>query len=250
MAQDNQPLDRTLLNLGLVDPKTGRPTTAANWGGEFDQKPEDIVPAVEGDVLFPQDQERERPKAEWDSEENPYKKDAEAFRSTSDPNRARSAAARTTYETKVQQLMYQAQAAHNALVSAKDEKGQSIYSPQIATAIVEPILKAEVSKAYTEAMQEALLPTAARQVAEDIVRKVGNGVTVEDIIDQPNPQAMEAVARKVSSLNRGERFEQRRQSGADRAESGAPGVSTALPESFERLNPKMKIKYGLIRGDH
>ena len=75
-------------------------------------------------------------------------------------------------------------------------------------------------------------------------------MTVEDIIDQPNPQAMEAVARKVSSLNRGERFEQRRQSGADRTESGAPGVSVALPESFERLNPKMKIKYGLIRGDH
>lgn len=240
-------LDTAFADLGLVDPDSGKATTPPNWGKEPEadrdadigiEDPESVVTRT-----------AEEPKAnQWDTDENPYKKQFDELVAKGvvepDPIRAE-------YNAKVRDLEQKANEAFIHFSSLKDAEGKPVYDPRALHAQIGVMLDGLIAQAKNEAYQAVMKPTAVRHVAEDIVKKVGGGVTIDDIITLPDPQSMMAAAKAIAKRTNGDRdskFEARRASGVDNAES-AKTLSRAVPQSYETLSPHQKIKYGILRGD-
>lgn len=246
-----------LAQMGLVDFRTGRATqlqdqppssdaTRQDGGGTSSATSSGLSDSEDGE---PASTEAPSPRSEWDSDENPYKARAltaeEAAKRVPDP----AAQARQGYESKVQQLNTERQAAYSILTT-QGLDGTPM-PPALAQTMVDSLHRAAVAEARLEADRAVLMPTAKTAVATDIAKKYSvGGVKIEssELIDLATPEAMDAKAQALQQGRRDANFQNRRAGGRDRAESGAPaGASTS--RLLEGLSPQQRISYGLRRGD-
>lgn len=189
----------------------------------------------------------------WESDDNPYKvKYNEAV--ANQPSEAdQLKSARDQVKAKLDQ---DARDAYLHFSAMKDEKGEPLYHPAALAATIRAHHTELTTALQTEYERTVAGPVARRYAAEDIAKKAGGNVKVEDIINLPSTDAMVAVAQHIAkngggtatskshAQERDERFQERRASGVDTAESGSP-LSRSVSEVFAKLPPKDKIAYSL-----
>jgi hypothetical protein len=239
-----------LASLGLIDPATGTPTATDDWSPADARQPQGLK-GQQGDSpqSGPNVEAPTTPAAsgsQWDSDDNPYKKQLEALQSGrgGDPRES----AIQTYNSRIQSLRAEGQQAYNVLVSPDPATGQPRMSPEHAKAMVMAAYNASVAQAQRDADRIALGPLARRAAAEQIAKEHGNGrVKAEDIMQHRSPDAMIAAAQTLAKTQRDGSFNQRRQNGTDKVEGAAPS-GKALSEAYDNLSPMSKISLGLRRG--
>jgi hypothetical protein len=206
-----------LVNMGLVDPVTGRALPTSDW------QPTSAQP----------DQQPATPDAQ-----------TAGFQPTALTGLPAQPNTEIGRQFMTQATLLQAQAE-----SAIAQAIAAGIDPNVARATVGAKLEAELAKAHSAAIQAALLPSAKIQVAQIISQRLGSGVvTPQDLMVYDSPQAMENAARQLAQARRASNFSQRQAAGVDRAEgtASAAGVSPAIAG----LSPTKKIELGIRRGQY
>jgi hypothetical protein len=177
-----------LVNLGLVDPKSGAALPSDDW------QPAAPVSQPAPQVAQPQ-QVTQQP--------------------------APSQASAQQYQLQVATLQNQAaQAYHEAVSRGAD--------PNAAEQIIGARLEAEIAKTRANDREAATLPIAKQMVAQKIASTHGmNHVRPEELLVYDTPHAMEAAASQLATARRAGNYQARVAAGTDRSESGAPGRGLA-----------------------
>lgn len=153
---------------------------------------------------------------------------------------------RQRYDTTVSELDRMAEMAFITGRTIVDAEGKRLYTDeQLATKIGQELQTAK-QQAYLSGVMERMQPVAKRAAAEQIAQE--HGVTVDDIINETSPLAMQTRARTIAELKREGKFQERKTNGTDQAE-GSRGFSSAIPEAIERMSPQQKMYLGFARGD-
>lgn len=134
------------------------------------------------------------PGADWESDDNPYKRDLEA-------------AARYMGNIELAQI-------HNDLARAgmQPQHIEIVLRERAARLAAEKKL---VSLAQSPAIRRLAAEAAARPYAQ-------YGVTAEDLADAPTPDAMDWYAKKLATQNQKRGLQRRREEGADSVEGTSP----------------------------
>lgn len=240
-----------LVSLGLVDPSTGRATETADWKPN-DRTPPGATPPTQrneyGDPIEPQQQPQQPPASDWESDDNPYKKQFRELSSKLTPADPAQDAARNL-QTRLAALQQERATAYHNLVNNPNEAER--LSPAHAEVLVNSLYSAAASQAQLEADRSALLPTAKRAVADMVAKEFSVGgakIDPDELVSLNSPGEMRTKAETLRDARRQGNFEQRRAAGTDRAETGSAATRTTR-EMIEGLSPQQKIALGLRRGD-
>jgi hypothetical protein len=221
-----------LVNLGLIDPRTGQALATEDW------QPEGAPGAAPRATA-----EQSPPSLDWDSPENPYKQKLEEF-----AGQAPAVQGRAYLDQKTAEITSQMAAAYAYLTQLRDAQGQPVYAPEIAQALVVQAGRAALAEARVEAEHIALLPQVKREAAERIAREWstrGATVSPDELLGETTVAGMQARAKSLAELRRDSRTQQRAARGVDKAESGPPAGSKF---DYSNLSPHQVIKLGLARG--
>ncbi len=137
-------------------------------------------------------------------------------------------------------------------VMAANAYAQAVASgadPNIARALIGAKLSEENAKAVLAARENATLPAAKQMAAEHIATQHGNGaVKAADLMGYDSPNAMITAAQQLAQARRSTSYTQRRAAGVDRAEgtSAPAGINPAIAG----LSPAQKIELGIRRGQY
>ena len=233
----------TLASLGLVDPRSGEPVATPDWKPTAEEMDGTAEQGTEVSPTPISDRQQPAP-AQWESDQNPYKRIAEQ-------NRPPSPGQQLAYQH--QQLDYGAALAYQQLVStgmAGINNGEPV-EPQAAALIIQSNLVAAKADAQLQADRAALAPAARQAVAEDIARRYSlpnAKISGKDLLgaNMTSVAAMEARAATLQETKRTGAFDARRAAGTDRVESASsPGGD--LTAVYDRLDSTEKIKLGLKR---
>jgi hypothetical protein len=145
-----------------------------------------------------------------------------------------------------QQLVGQVNEAIMAGLEMRDAEGKAVYTRAQLEQMFTPQLQADMRHLEVDVLQHQMAPYAKRMAADHIAKE--HGIKADDLLSEPSVDAMQAAARTIARLQRDQKFEARKDSRADTVEGGR-SISNTIPESFAKLSPAQKIKYGLMRGD-
>lgn len=219
-----------LVQLGLVDPRTGAALPTDDWQPSAPQAPQAPQPGapagLQPGVAAGAGQSGAAPAGQTAPQAQPSQQPPAGQR----------------YAQEAERLYAQAEAAYNRAVAGGA-------NPEQAAQMIATKLESELAKAQARAIQEALLPTAKAQVAQIVAQRFGNGaVKPEDLMHYDSPQAMEQAAQQLAQARRATAYQQRRAAGTDRAEGtySPAGISPAIAG----LSPEKKIELGIRRGQY
>lgn len=249
---------QSLIEAGLVDPSSGGFLSEPNFGeAAASEPPRDPVPNEDEPAAQPQTDPSQKPASEPQVTpsqaapgnaplEQPDPKPPASLQA--DPQRLgdQSDPIRTSYEQGLSTLQQQAQMAMLYGRTLTNEEGKRVFSDEQLQGLIEQELKGQAQQLYLNAVMQRMQPVAKRAAAEQIAKE--HGVTVEDIINEGSPVAMETRAKTIADLTRDGRFQRRKEAGTDSAE-GSRSYSNAIPEGLDKLSPQQKIYAGLARGD-
>jgi hypothetical protein len=220
-----------LVQLGLVDPKTGSALPTDDWQPPQANTNSQGAPA--------QTTQAPNPVAGSGSQSAA----APAGATVQSPAPAPAGpSADQQYQYRLSVLQAQAEAAYQQMVSGGTDAA-------VARQVIDAKLEAEAAKALLAARSDAMLPTAKSQVAQLIATRQGAGqVRPEELLVYDTPQAMEAAASQLANARRASNYQDRTAQGRDRAEGQQPGrgISAAISE----LSPEKKIELGIRRGQY
>lgn len=217
--------DPVLNDLGLIDPKTGRPLPTADWSPDADR----ATPASGRDASAGAE-----PTDKWATPDNPF------------------------YQQVIQANHPVAQG--RGYLQSKQAEVSAQYQSNVATLVANGVpqdgaqlvaglaAKAQLAEARNEAEHIALGPRVREHVAADIAARYStSGAKVEpaELLTEESPQAMEAIAKRIQRDRRDARASTRSASGTDRAEGG-PSQGARI--DYSKLTAQQAIKVGLARG--
>lgn len=243
----------SLIEAGLVDPTSGSFLSEPNFGEKVsgdapreplpndDENPQPDPKPVEGEPAA-QPQVQEVPSApQGDPGVTPgaVQPDPSKLGEDADP-------IRVDYEQSIATLRQQAQIAFMHGRTMVNNEGQRIFSDEQLQEQLGRELQLSEQQIYLQSVMRRMEPVAKRAAAEKIATEFG--VEINDIVNEPSPQAMQVRAKTIADLTRDGRFQRRKESGADVAE-GSRSFSNAIPEGLDKLSPQQKIYAGLARGD-
>jgi hypothetical protein len=255
-------MKQSLIEAGLVDPSSGAFLSEPNFGAPPEADvPRDPLPDLPDDA--PGDGERAQPQPNQKPASQPQVVETPSAPSghpdpgdqgpppgepQHDPRRLGEASdpVRQQYDQGVMALRQQAREAFLIGRQLTDQEGNRVYSDQELEAKIGQNLALMEHQMYLAGVMERMQPVAKRAAAEKMAKDYG--VDVEDIINEPNPIAMETRAKTIHDLMRDGRFQRRRDQGVDTAE-GSRSFSNAIPEAIDKLSPQQKMYVGLARGD-
>lgn len=261
--------DDMLVNLGLVDVSTGRALPTDDWsptapaaGARSATATREVGDELEGDEdegddgepqatevqQTPSRQVQQSKAPNWDSDENPFKKQYEELQTRLGAAPDPVVQARQTFDQQVQVLGAQRDAAYQTLIT-QGLNGQAV-PPAMAKVATDALYERFVGEARSTAERAALLPVAKQTVANDIAKKHSVGKVVikpEELMGEPTQEAMTARARTLAETRRDGAFQARKTSRRDRAE-GAGGAPTVPAGAMDDLSPSARISLGLRRG--
>lgn len=235
-----------LVELGLVDPATGKALETSDW-----KPPEPETP--KSPVSDQYDQERDQATQAQDTQQAP------AAAPGINPNSGQAPAAqpdpkgdaRTYLQTETTRLQQDAQQAiwlaTNYGIQGPDGQLQKL-DLQTAQALVGRELQAQMSEIQRQADRIALAPMAKEMAARDIAKQHSlPGVTIkaEDLLSEDTPAGMKARAKTLAETARDGKFQDRKADRRDRVEAGGSSshANTDDMDSFTR------IRLGLLRGE-
>lgn len=235
-----------LIGLGLVDPKSGSPVQTSDWS------PADTQPDAKFSDGEPQQDGVSEPSPSAPATATPQPVGTAGVGATSNESsdapilgqiREAQQAAQQDMLVKMSNARLEAAQVLPVLIQQGMPKDQ-------AEALVQTGLMAFEANLRTEAQQTALMPVAKLQVAMDIAAKNSNAnvkIDPQELLTETSPNAMIAKAQTLATQRRDNAFNQRRTSGVDAVESGAP-AGTDLSQAYEKLGPLQKIRLGIMRG--
>lgn len=205
-----------LVQLGLVDPRSGLALPAEDWQPAEPAQPAQPQAPDGGVAPTPAGQTAQTGQLPVDR------------------------SAGSTLEMRLQTLQSQAAAAYAQAVGGGAD-------PRQAEAVIGAELRAQQALAREQAVRQASMPSVKSAVASHISQTLGNGVVKpEDLMHYDSPQAMEHAARQLASARRQSNYDARRTSGVDRAEGTSPAAG--LAPAIAGLSPEKKIELGIRRG--
>lgn len=246
---------QSLVEAGLVDPSSGSFLSEPNFGAAPEgDTPRDPLPDLPEDGGRDEPKPSEQPQQRQDQPQ-PRTEQVEAGTPPPpagtpehSPDRlgAESDPVRQRYEATVSALDRDAEMAFHYGRSLTDEEGKRLYTDDQLQTFIGQQLAVAKHQTYLAGVMERMQPVAKRAAAEKYAKDYG--VEVDDIINEPNPVAMETRAKTIADLVRDGRFQKRKEEGKDTAE-GSRSFSNAIPEAIDKLSPQQKIYAGLARGD-
>lgn len=232
-----------LVQLGMVDPQTGRAYSGGSERSEYDWDDE-----PQRETLY-----REESASPWDSPENPYKRQVEELRAQT-PQVDKIDQARGWLGQQNAAIEQQATAFKQNLLGQRDAQGRQMVSPELAEVITNLGKEAAFSRAREQAFQYATQDVATEAAARRIAKEHSVGkvrVNPRDLLAEQTAEGMAARARTLvtmQSQDRDNRFAARQAAGVDRREGGA-GLGNSLTKAMDGLSPAQMIRLGLLRGD-
>jgi hypothetical protein len=208
-----------LRSLGLLDPETGNLV-------DDPELPPELTPTSQTG------------KTNWESDDNPYKTKYQEV------EKSKPTVGQTLQETHAQLDRWAAEAWEHA-TKTLNVRGD------IATAFIEPQLRAAKAEAELVANRQATLPMARRQAAESIAKEVSDKnlvINADELVDEPSLEAMRTKAKTLAKERRDFRYQGRRAGKVDSAEGGPP-TSSSVSEALSKVDSTTKIALGLRRGD-
>jgi hypothetical protein len=246
---------QSLVEAGLIDPSSGSFLSEPNFGAAPEgDTPRDPLPDLPDDGGRVEEKPAEQPQPRPNEPTQPRTETVEAGTPPPagtpehSPDRlgAESDPVRQRYEATVSALDRDAEMAFHYGRSLTDEEGKRLYTDDQLQTFIGQQLAVAKHQTYLAGVMERMQPVAKRAAAEKYAKDYG--VEVDDIINEPNPVAMETRAKTIADLVRDGRFQKRKEEGKDTAE-GSRSFSNAIPEAIDKLSPQQKIYAGLARGD-
>jgi hypothetical protein len=248
---------QSLVEAGLVDPSSGEFTSAPNFGAAPEgESPRDPLPDLPDDAVRPEEKPAEQPQPRPNEPTQPRTETVESPASppsaAADPSHdasklgAEADPIRQNYESTVSNLRRDANMALMYGRTLTNEDGTRMYTDEQLQGFIGQQLQMAEHQAYLAGVMERMQPVAKRAAAEKFAKEYG--VEVDDIVNEPNPVAMETRAKTIADLVRDGRFQKRKEEGRDTAE-GSRSFNNAIPEAIDKLSPQQKIYAGLARGD-
>lgn len=170
---------------------------------------------------------------DWDSPSNPYKYAAEQL-----GQQARQA----EYQRSEQAIMAEAQAAiQRGVPPAIVEQALNNWRTQQQLAQQQQQLEVQSRPAVARIMAEQLSNTYNVKITAGELLKTSNGVEIT------SPQAMLARADALVHERRSKNFNERKQAGADKVETGNGNVGLPNEGSLKKMSPTQILAMGLAR---
>jgi hypothetical protein len=207
---------QSLVEAGLIDPSSGSFLSEPNFGAAPEgDTPRDPLPDLPEDGGRDEPKPSEQPQQRQDQPQ-PRTEQVEAGTPPPagtpehSPDRlgAESDPVRQRYEATVSALDRDAEMAFHYGRSLTDEEGKRLYTDDQLQTFIGQQLAVAKHQTYLAGVMERMQPVAKRAAAEKYAKDYG--VEVDDIINEPNPVAMETRAKTIADLVRDGRFQKRK----------------------------------------
>lgn len=231
-----------LVEMGLVDPGTGKALETADWQPSEPDSP----------ISDKHDQETEAAQNNQGQSGTPAAPGLNPnTQSSPAPQPDSKGDARTYLQSESTRLQSEAQQAiwlaTNYGIAGPDGQLQKL-DMATAQALVGREMQAQMAEVQRQADRIALAPMAREMAARDIAKEHSlPGITIkaEDLLSEESPAAMKARAKTLAETARDNKFQDRKSDRRDRVESGGSSSQANLDD----LDSFTRIRLGLLRGE-